>query len=413
MLTADHVRASKKRGELVLRPLEGRLRERALELAAAYLDVTQANIGSSREEIKQAWSAVPITGQEKRLADGLLKLIEDACEFSTESPGDPATLRSTVFSLAAERRRADDKPFDREAILVDAGKALGLASADLDETLYSDLRGAHVLLRAEPLKAEQLLARYDRGQVQAVLLRAVRVFADVHCRSASSYRYLFRQLKFRRLLHRIAERPDGGYRIEIDGPYSLFDSVTKYGLQLALVLPALQACDRLHLVAEIRWGKAREPLRFQFDGGSAPRNDDDASNATDAGGPHELAAIVEAFAAPDASWRVSPASEILDLPGVGLCIPDLLFEHSTGARVFFEALGYWSRDAVWQRVELVQRGLDAHILFAISEKLRVSEAVLDADHAALYVYKTTMNPRAIERKLDGLIHGLAHPAKSK
>ena len=32
----------------------------------------------------------------------------------------------------------------------------------------------------------------------------------------------------------------GTDRIEIDGPYSLFESVTKYGLQLAMVLPALE-----------------------------------------------------------------------------------------------------------------------------------------------------------------------------
>ena len=45
----------------------------------------------------------------------------------------------------------------------------------------------------------------------------------------------------------LSARDGGGYRIEIDGPYSLFESVTKYGLELALLLPALEACDSVQL----------------------------------------------------------------------------------------------------------------------------------------------------------------------
>jgi hypothetical protein len=81
----------------------------------------------------------------------------------------------------------------------------------------------------------------------------------------------------------------------------------------------------------------------------------------------------------------------------------------TRARVHFEALGYWSRDAAWRRVELAKAGLSRPILFAVSSRLRVSEAVLDdVETAALYVYKGVMSPRAVERKLDEL----ASPGKS-
>ena len=66
-------------------------------------------------------------------------------------------------------------------------------------------------------------------------------------------------------------------------------------------------------------------------------------------------------------------------------------------------MGYWSRAAVWQRVELVKAGLDESVLFAVSTRLRVSEEVLEADlPGALYVYKRTMSARAIAERLDGL-----------
>ena len=72
----------------------------------------------------------------------------------------------------------------------------------------------------------------------------------LRCVDPAGYRHLFRSLKFHRLLHRIAKIPEGGYLVEIDGPASLFSSTTKYGLQLALVLPALRACDAWALDAE-------------------------------------------------------------------------------------------------------------------------------------------------------------------
>ena len=67
-------------------------------------------------------------------------------------------------------------------------------------------------------------------------------------------------------------------------------------------------------------------------------------------------------------------------------------------------MGYWSRAAVWQRVELVQAGLSERILFAVSSRLRVSEEVLGTElPSALYVYKGTMSARAIAGRLDAMM----------
>jgi predicted nuclease of restriction endonuclease-like RecB superfamily len=311
-------------------------------------------------------------------------------------------LRSDVFlrASAARRDQGIESPFDRITVLAAVAAERGLDVSVIEKTLYADLRGEHVLTRIEPLSAAALVDRYNRGQVQAVLLRALRVVADVRCSGPERYRDLFRQLKFRRLLHRITARPEGGFRVEIDGPYSLFDSVTKYGLQLALVLPALEACDSLSLAAEVRWGKARDALTFSHrtEGTTGPNIGSDR--------PSDVESLMEAFRALETAWSVAPAEELLELPGLGLCVPDLVFRRTDGARVLFEALGFWSRDAVWRRVELAERGLPEPVLFAVSSRLRVSEAVLDdVEHAALYVYKGSMSERAIAARLDALVRG--------
>jgi predicted nuclease of restriction endonuclease-like RecB superfamily len=120
--------------------------------------------------------------------------------------------------------------------------------------------------------------------------------------------------------------------------------------------------------------------------------------------PDDVQALLDALADSDSPWRAACANEILELPGVGLCVPDLVFSHATsGRRVFLEVLGYWSREAVWRRVELAERGLPEPIVFAASSRLRVSEAVLDGvERAALYVYKGVISPRAVLERVAAL-----------
>jgi hypothetical protein len=99
----------------------------------------------------------------------------------------------------------------------------------------------------------------------------------------------------------------------------------------------------------------------------------------------------------------------LDLPGVGLCVPDLLFENGeNGDKVHLEVLGFWSREAVWRRVDLVERGIGGRILFAVSQHLRVSEDVLgDNLPGALYVYKRVMNARAVLERVEALARNVS------
>lgn len=402
MLPPELVRARRKDGQLVITPLTGKLRERAFELAGGLIAVTDDGIGHSRDELVEAWRELTQSVRERRLADALCKLVEDACEFSAQSAVDAPELRRALFGLAAERRRTVDGAFDRVGLVAEVAPRFGLEAAAFEQALYSDLRGAHPLLAFHRMTPVELVERYEGAQRQAVLLRAVRLQARVWCSSPGSYRALFNKFKFRRLLHRITRQDDGSYRIDIDGPFSLFESVTKYGLNLALCLPALEACDALDLQASIRWGKQRQALGFTLSH-RLSRSDGESSPPL----PDEVRDLVESVERLDLGWRALPCSEILDLPGVGVCVPDLVFEHpERSVRVHVEVLGYWSREAVWRRVELVERGLGARILFAVSSRLRVSEDVLPpGEPAALYVYKGTMSARSVLRKVEELARG--------
>lgn len=392
MLTADLVHVRRRGDRLTVVPVPAALRPRALELASAALALVRAHLGLPRGALLEAWQGIAIAPAENRLARGLFKLALDACTFEEGGVMDPVGLRRDLFSRAAAAR-AGARGYDRQAVLAEVARARGVEVDAIEEALYSDLPSAHVLRAANLPAAEGLLARYELSSHQAVLLRAVRVEARVSGPDTSSYRALFRKLKFHRLLYAIAKLPHGaGYAITLDGPMSLFEQTTKYGLNLALALPAIMACASWEVRADVRWGKDRRPLRYHNKGGKPAVLIDCSAEP-----PDEVAALLADLRRQPSPWLATASDAILGLPGLGVCIPDLEFVHrETGRRVFLEALGFWSREAVWKRIELAKAGLPCPIVFAVSKHLRVSEEALPDDApAALYVYARALHARAV------------------
>ncbi|MEA2747019.1 MAG: uncharacterized protein QOI41_1162 [Myxococcales bacterium] len=408
MLTADHVDARRKGRELVLSRLDARALADAHQLAEAYLEAARAHVGRTREELGEAWKEIGTRAEKRRLAAGLEKLVDDACGFDADDSLDPIAIRRAIFLRATEvrriRERDDAKPFDREAVVADVARGMGKTAAELDAALFSDLRGEHVLRAAPILTAASIVDAYELGRAQAVLLRAVRVTCEVTVASPAALRAFFAWLKFHRLLFTVSRNSDAGFTIVIDGPFSMFESVTKYGLRFALVLPALRTLDTWSLVADVRWGKTRDPLVFRMssaDGRGRPPTDPAPQLSDEAQG---LLDGLEALRTGTARspWSAEVASVLLDHPGLGVCIPDLVLRHRDGGEpIYVEVLGFWSRDAVWKRVELAQQGLGARIVFCASSRLRVSAEVLADDApAALYVFKGKPSARALLERIE-------------
>jgi predicted nuclease of restriction endonuclease-like RecB superfamily len=412
MLPPELTRARKREGKLSLSPLSLAERARAEELCRALLAVTQASLGQPRDEVEASWAAVPAAPKERKLLLGLTHLLEQKSEFTSPASAEPETVRRALFARAAERRAAlpEGEHLDREAIVAEVAAELELSPEQLEQALYADLRSAQRLERCSLTNPVAAVSEYELLQVQSVLLRAVRVEAEVRAAKPDAYRALFRKLKFRQLLHRI--EPLGGqagYRLEIDGPMSLFGPTTKYGLELALSLPALLSCGSLRLKAELRWGKRREKLHFEQLYTQPP-----GLEAADAGVRTEVLELCEAIGVSKSGFSARLSEELLVLEeGGGVLVPDLELRHSERpGSVLVELLGFWSRDAVFQRIEAAERGLSRPVLFVVSSRLRVSEELLEGDPAAsLYVYKGKVNAHALLRKVDQLLSH-EHPGQT-
>lgn len=109
-----------------------------------------------------------------------------------------------------------------------------------------------------PREPEVVIARYNMELARGLLYWAVRLIIDIE----DSYQDVFRYIKLCRLMHTITRR-ERGYRIELDGPLSLLRGTLRYGLKMAVFLPALALCRTWRMEAVIV--KAGERLIFSLD----------------------------------------------------------------------------------------------------------------------------------------------------
>ena len=99
---------------------------------------------------------------ERKILLGLAKLVEDECEFEGGDAEHAADLRRELFSLAAERRRDDEAPFDRASVLAEIAAARGVEASALEAMLYADLRGAQRLVACRAPDAAPVSIRRSR-----------------------------------------------------------------------------------------------------------------------------------------------------------------------------------------------------------------------------------------------------------
>jgi predicted nuclease of restriction endonuclease-like RecB superfamily len=400
LLTSDLVRVRRK-GELVIpRFLSDKDRERLLPVAERFVALHRRAVGGRRAELDEALDAVAVGARDRALALGLRKLCDDRLEVRAPSGLDPERVREAVFARAAAAHQALARgPFDRAAALALAAADLGVSPSELDDALYADLDEAQIVASFEELTGAELLDRYDLALAQALLLRATRVRLTVREASPAQVRALLRAARFHGLLF-VARAVALGTTIEVDGPFSLFDAVQRYGLKLAIFLPHVLALPRFAFEADLVLGKERKPARLELDETAGLR----PTRVRPEGIRPEIEQLLSAVAALGTPWKVRASERLVTLDDGTIAVPDAEFEHeATGEVVLLELMGFWSRDAVWRRIEQLERAKKPRMILAVSESLRVSESALDpeATGSALLTFKTTLSARALVAKLDG------------
>lgn len=400
MLTADLAQSWLRGGRTGPRYIEtddaGYLRD-----AAELIRLFTEHEGRARQELDRALEEYVGLGTDYKILRGLIKLLMDASTFETASPVDPIEIRRAVFLKARPHHPLIDDEQARAEVLTDTALELGCAPEALLRGLYADLPSNQKLVEFEHKSESELLDLYNLAQAQALLYRCVTMQLLVEPQGTENYRELFAAIKAYRLIHTIKGSPSKGYEVRLDGPVSMFHRSQKYGVQMAVFLPALLLCKGWSMRAEIAQKPGSSPAFFEMNSlQTRLRSSYTGPMARETSAQDKLR---ESWTRFESDWTLEPCSEVIDL-GESAFIPDFVLTHAAdGRRFFLEILGFWTPRHLQERLKEFEHARIENFIIAASDELRGSRDALSRVPPHTIIFKSKLDPIAVELALNGLI----------
>lgn len=359
--------------------------------------------GRPRRELDHALEEYVGTGTDYKILRGFIKLLMDRCEFETACPVDPVEVRRALFTRARSFHPVLSDAEARSEILREVALELGASPDVLLSGLYADLPENQKLMEFHTLTPEKLLDGYNLAQAQALLYHCVEMRLDVESLEREDYRELFNAIKAYRLIHTIKGDARTGYQLRLDGPVSMFHRSQKYGVQMAVFLPALLLCKGWEMRAEIASGKpGRENAFFELSSSQKRLQSDYLEGLGDENPVKErFAAKWEKY---EAEWTLEPSREVIPL-GESAFIPDFVLKHAEGHIFYLEVLGFWTPRHLDNRLKQFAHARFHNFILAAWDELRGSRDPLTKIPAHTIIFKRNLDPAAVELMLNELITG--------
>ena len=398
MLTADLALSWQRGGQIKPRYIAT---ENAvwLDTAAALVELFREHQGCTRAELEDALEEYVGTGTDYKILRGLIKLLLDRTEFAAGVEAVPFDLRRAVFLKARAVHPVTDES-GRGVVIEEAGGELGCAPELVRANLYADLPKNQRLVGFEETDARSLLELYNVAQAQALLYRCVRMRLSVAPQAAENYRQLFGAIKAYRLIHTIKGSAASGYEIELDGPVSMFHRSQKYGIQMAVFLPALLLCKGWRMRAEITSRQSGGTAFFEMTSEGHALRSHYVSLP-----PYENPVrekLSNAWGRFESDWTLSASGEIINL-GAGAFIPDFVLRHEgEGRAVYLEILGFWTPQHLKERLRELEASGFHNYLIAAWEELRGSREPLVTEPPHTIIFKRSLDPATVELAVNKL-----------
>ena len=399
MLTLDLLRYRIKGDEIYARyvnPKNRKYRTIArdlIEIYGAHLNKTRGSLASALADYEAADTTYHVTR-------GLAKLLEDRSEFTIQSPIEPEVLREKIFAYGSKHHPVVAKRdrlhrHTREKVLAKIADEFKVSGDEVMAGMYADLEENRRLTAFDPPTIGWLLDRYNVALAQAMLYRASEMTIRIYRNIPTKYRLVFQFIKFFKLMHVVSGNNTDGYQIVLDGPASMFRLSQKYGIQMALFLPALLHCDRWWLDATIVMSR-NDHLRFELN--------DDFGLQSHYRDPDEFDSELERHFATqfdkiDTEWTLERETDIIDLKDT-VMIPDFAFAHPDGRRALMEIVGFWTPDYLQKKLWKLKRVAMPNMIIAVSDQLNCStEDFRDIPGEVLF-FKTRIKPKEVLEKVE-------------
>ncbi|MBF0448898.1 MAG: DUF790 family protein [Magnetococcales bacterium] len=351
MLTKDLLRFSRNRQAQVF-PRFLKADDRiTLDLVESLANLYQNGIDQSREELSELAHPIINGHRSPLIAKGINKLLLDRCLFQ-EPDSNIEPFRAQVYATAAHWLIKDDPELDSLSHFRSVvGQRHDQPADELAAALHADLPIRQPLRSFETVSAEKLIHRYNLAQAQGLLFNSNKMTLTFTDTDVGRRRFFFRYLRFFRLLARVHKTGPGQYRLEVDGPLSLFDQTRKYGIRMANLLPVICLLSQWSLTASVKPEKQSGTLKLDHNDGLISHY-----RLTTAYVPEEFKIFAEQFKKAKTEWKISNNPPLLDLGKQELSIPDFSFVHQRGTVVHLELFHRWHKGALQQRLKQVALG---------------------------------------------------------
>lgn len=373
-----------------------------LSIARDIIALFQQCQGKTQGELEQQLKELEGTSTDYRIKRGLAHLLygDAFSKFEVVSPIEPQLLRQRAFALSAQtvplpqtatqtlQTLADQlsQELDREVLLdqIRAG-------------LYADLNDNKILVQFDPPTPEALIHRYNLSQVQGVFYKASQIRIHAHRNDPGEYKLLFRYLKLFGLMTYIEGDADHGFTILIDGPTSLFKPSTRYGLDIAKLIPALLHVTKWSLEADLQirdpYTKAEKTRRFTLN------SDCGLVTHYPPGKPYDSmleAAFADRWDALNSEWRLEREVDLIPIPG-SVMIPDFRLVNPQGKTFLLEIVGYWRPEYLRKKFSQVRQSGCENLILAISERLNLEKAGVKVADAPAHIiwFKDKLLPKSV------------------
>lgn len=346
--------------------------------------------GRTRGELEFELEDYIGAGIDYRILRGFIKLLTDRCEFETSSVAEPEEIRRKVF-LASRKFQPVLPDSERKAeILQLVAEEFQTEAAAIYSNLYADLSGNQKLSSFETISPEDLLDRYNLAQAQALLYKCVEMKIRVAPGDLVNYRAIFGWIKHFGLIHSVLGNAANGYEITLTGAASLFHRSQKYGIRMAVFLPALLLCSNWKMSAEIAHKDGN--VFYEISSGQSELNscyfDEPEYENPD------VQKLKKNWEKSGSGWLLEENNEVVDL-GKAAFIPDLVLISTEGERIYLDVLGFWTPKSLQKRLEEFRAANFSRFIFAASQELRGSrEEPLWTSENVLF-YKTKIEPRLL------------------
>jgi len=325
----------------------------------------------------------------------LIRLLDQASEYQTDTDGLAYRLRQQVFERSARRHPLVAEPdalFENAETEVKqqiAGE-IGMPWPQIERAMYADLPAFHRLKKmAGYTSPQELLRRYNVGQAQVLLFWA----EEMTVVAEDDFKRIFRHAKLNRLLHEIEAVGPQKYRIRFSGPASVLGRTRRYGVDMAKFLPVLLTCRHWHMSARLRLPHGiatfelspRDRLRSHLSAGD--EFDSEVERA-----------FAEKFGPERDGWRLQREGGFL-VRDQKVFVPDFAFRHRDGTLIYLEIVGYWTPEYLEAKARTLSLFADTPIILAAARAVADKYGKLPAD---AITYRTRLQVKPILARLNAL-----------